>query len=145
VQIKSELRGGEYVLISDRARMDEQSIYSFLITTYWGKELSIEALRRSLDQSICFGIFHEHRQVAFCRVFTDYVAIAYLFDVYVLESHRGKGLAKWMVETAVNDDRVSRVRRWLLVTRDAHPLYEKVGFRRLTDPERYMEKVRESS
>lgn len=136
-----DFRRGEYLLTSESSKMDFEAVYRFLITTYWGHQITKESLRRAMNHSLCFGMFHEGEQIGFCRVFTDYCSVAYLFDVYVLAAHRGKGLATWMLEKVLIDDRIARVRRWLLVTRDAQRLYEKVGFRSLSEPERYMEKI----
>jgi GNAT superfamily N-acetyltransferase len=96
---------------------------------------------RSIDGALCFGLYEDGRQVAFARVITDRATFAYLADVFVIESHRGRGLAAWFMETILAHPDLQGLRRWMLLTRDAHPLYRKVGFTELAHPERVMEKV----
>ncbi|HEX9149574.1 MAG TPA: GNAT family N-acetyltransferase [Thermoanaerobaculia bacterium] len=90
-------------------------------------------------ESLCFGLFEDGRQIGFARVITDAATFAYLADVYVLGSHRGRGLATWLMECILAHPGLAGLRRWMLVTRDAHALYRKVGFRELAHPERIME------
>jgi GNAT superfamily N-acetyltransferase len=94
---------------------------------------------RSIDGSLCFGLFEDGRQIGFARVITDAATFAYLADVYVLESHRGRGLATWLMKSILAHPDLQGLRRWMLVTRDAHGLYRKVGFSDLAHPERIME------
>jgi GNAT superfamily N-acetyltransferase len=89
--------------------------------------------------SFCFGLFERDRQIGFVRVVTDFTTFAYLCDVFVLESHQGKGLGTWMMECVVRHPRLQGLRRWHLTTRDAHALYRSVGFTQLSKPERHME------
>jgi GNAT superfamily N-acetyltransferase len=74
------------------------------------------------------------RQVGFARVVTDRATFAYLADVFVVEDARGRGLAAWLVATILGHPELQRLRRWLLVTRDAHGLYRKFGFAAVADP-----------
>jgi GNAT superfamily N-acetyltransferase len=100
-------------------------------------------VERAARQSLTFGVYHEPadgavRQVGYARVLTDYVAFAYLTDVFVLEEHREQGLACWLMETIASLPELQGIRSWLLKTRDAHGLYEKFGFAPPPDPERFM-------
>jgi GNAT superfamily N-acetyltransferase len=95
---------------------------------------------RSIRHSLCFGLYEDDRQVGFARVVTDRATYAYLADVFVLESHRARGLASWLMEIILGHPELQGLRRWSLVTRDAHSLYRKVGFGGLAHPERHMEK-----
>ena len=88
---------------------------------------------------MCFGLFEGSRQIGFARVVTDYATFAYLADVFILEGYRGRGLAKFLMESIVAHPRLQGLRRWLLATRDAHSLYEKFGFIPLARPDRFME------
>jgi GNAT superfamily N-acetyltransferase len=114
---------------------------------------------RSIAHSLCFGIYDrsgetshvsqkqrdmghprsEGYQVGFARVISDFSTVAYLGDVFVLESHRGRGLGKWMMECIMRHPALQGLRRWILLTRDAHELYAKSGFTPLKASERYME------
>jgi GNAT superfamily N-acetyltransferase len=73
-------------------------------------------------------------------VITDRATFAYLGDVFVLEEFRGRGLSKWLMQVVTGHPDLQGLRRWVLLTRDAHGLYEKVGFTRIARPERYMER-----
>ncbi len=75
------------------------------------------------------------------RVVTDYATFAYLCDVFVLESHQGKGLGVWLMQCVIEHPELQGLRRWHLLTRDAHTLYREVGFKPLSQPERHMELV----
>lgn len=86
-----------------------------------------------------FGVYHRNDLIGFARAVTDYSTFAYVADVFVLEAYRGKGLSKWLMQTMVTHPQLQGLRRWALATRDAHGLYEKVGFKLLAKPERWME------
>ena len=88
---------------------------------------------------MCFGVFENAKQVGFARVIADYATYAYLADVFILESHRGKGLSKFLMECIVAHPQLQGLRRWTLATRDAHGLYAKFGFTPLQTPDRFME------
>jgi len=143
-----EFRRADFVISTDRERLDLDVIHSFLTNCYWARGISREIVARSIGHSLCFGIYHEDpnsprassaAQVGFARVVSDFATIAYLGDVFVLESHRGRGLSKWMMECIVGHPALQGLRRWILLTRDAHGLYSKFGFTPLKAPERYME------
>ena len=115
-------------------------IHEFLTNCYWAKAIPREVVARSIEHSLCFGIYHgSGGQVGFARVVSDFATIAYLGDVFVLESHRGRGLGKWMMECVVRHPALQGLRRWILLTRDAHGLYSQFGFTPLESAERYME------
>jgi GNAT superfamily N-acetyltransferase len=130
-----------FTISTDPARLDRALIHGFLTTSYWAKGIPRETVDRSIEGALCFGLYENGRQVGFARVITDTATFAYLADVFVLESHRGRGLAAWLMETIVAHPDLQGLRRWMLLTRDAHPLYRKVGFAELARPERVMEKV----
>jgi GNAT superfamily N-acetyltransferase len=119
---------GDYTISTDRARLDLDVIHGFLSTSYWATGRSRERVARSIEQSVIFGLYQGREQVGFARVVTDYVVVAYLADVFVLESHRGKGLGRWLVDVVTNHPDLQSVRRWMLGTRDAHELYRQFGF-----------------
>ena len=94
---------------------------------------------RSIANSLCFGRYDGERQVGFARVISDFATFAYIGDVFVLEAYRGRGLGKWMMECIVKHPSLTGLRRWVLVTRDAHGLYAQSGFTALRTPDRWME------
>ena len=135
----TEWRKEEFTISTDRSKLDRKAIHEFLTVSYWATGIPREVVDRSIEGSLCFGIFEGEKQVGFARVITDKATFAYLADVYVLESHRGRGLAAWLMECILAHPELQALRRWMLVTRDAHPLYQKSGFRELAHPERIME------
>lgn len=135
-----ESRLGDIVVSTDRARLDVPLIHQFLTRSYWSQGIPREVVERSIENSLCFGVFDNSEQVGFARVITDRATFAYLADVFVLESHRGRGLAKFLMECISNHPQLKSLRRWVLATRDAHGLYEKFDFTPLAHPERYMER-----
>jgi GNAT superfamily N-acetyltransferase len=133
-------RRGDLVISTDRARLDLDVIHGFLTNCYWAKGIPREVVARSIENSLCFGIYDgSGRQVGFARVISDFATIAYLGDVFVLESHRGQGLGKWLMQCIMQHPAVQGLRRWILLTRDAHGLYSQVGFTPISAPEVYME------
>jgi GNAT superfamily N-acetyltransferase len=135
----NEWRREGFTVSTDRSKLDRRVIHEFLAGSYWAKAIPREIVDRSIENALCFGLYEEDRQVGFARVITDRATFAYLADVFVLESHRGRGLAAWLMECILAHPDLRGLRRWMLVTRDAHPLYRKVGFRELAHPERIME------
>ena len=136
----AEHRQGEFLISTARSRLDLTLIHSFLSHSYWAEGIPFETVERSIEHSLCFGIYDgSEAQIGFARVVSDFATIAYLGDVFVLESHRGQGLGKWMMECIVQHPALQNLRRWILLTRDAHELYGKFGFTPVKAPERYME------
>ena len=132
-------RGG-YTISTDKSRLDIGVIHGFLDTSYWAAGRSPETIRRSIENSISFGVYKADQQVGFARVITDYATFAWIADVFVLEQHRGQGLSKWLMEVIIGHPELQGFRRWVLATKDAHDLYRKFGFTELTRPERWMER-----
>ncbi|HYE03575.1 MAG TPA: GNAT family N-acetyltransferase, partial [Phycisphaerales bacterium] len=120
--------------------LDLEAVHAYLSRSYWAAGVPIEVVRRAAAHSLCFGVYHADGQVGFARVITDRATFAYLSDVFVLEAYRGRGLSKWLVETILAHPDLRGLRRFCLLTRDAHGLYARYGFRPLADPRRYMER-----
>ena len=97
-------------------------------------------VQRSIENSLCFGVYHQEKQVGFARVITDQATFAYLSDVFVVHEHRGKGISKLLVETISTYPALQGLRRWVLATQDAHTLYEQFGFTALDKPEMFMQR-----
>ena len=132
---------GAYSISTDSALLDRPLIHAFLSGSYWAGGIPRETVDRSIEGALCFGVYEGASQVGFARVITDRATFAYLADVFVLESHRGQGLAVWLMEAIRSHPDLQGLRRWILMTRDAHGLYEKSGFRTIQDPSRCMEIV----
>jgi len=132
---------GEYLITTDRSRLDVPLIHNFLSEeSYWAVGRSVEVVRRTIDNSLCFGVYKENEQVAFARVVTDFATFAWLADVFVVPEHRGQGLAKWLMEVILAHPELQGFRRWVLATKDAQTLYAQFGFIPLHRPERWMER-----
>ena len=135
-----EWRRGEYLISTDKEQLDIATIHAFLTTSYWAAGISIEIVKRSIEHSLNFGLFQNDQQAGFARMITDYTTFAYLADVFVLEPFRGRGLSKWLMQVIVAHPELQGLRKWVLFTRDAHGLYEQVGYTSLANPERAMER-----
>lgn len=140
-----------YVVSADKSLLDVEAIYAFLSTCYWSPGIARERVERAIANSLCFGAYDTSTprgvtgglfaQVGFARVVTDRASFAYLCDVFVLESHRGGGVGKLLMETIMAEPAIRGVRCFSLKTRDAHGLYKQFGFAPMPDPSRYMEIV----
>jgi GNAT superfamily N-acetyltransferase len=137
-EILEQVRG-DYLISSDPARLDLVAIHRYLTAAYWSQGLPMDVLERAVAGSLCFGLYYRTDQIGFARVITDAATFAYLCDVYILEPHRNRGLARWLMEVVTSHASLQGLRRFVLVTRDAHGLYAKFGFRPLAQPDRYME------
>ena len=130
-----------YLITDDAARADLDAVHDYLTHSYWAAGIPRETVARSLRGSLCFSLFSSGLQSGFARVITDRATFAYLADVYVLEEHRGRGLSRWMMQIITGHPDLQGLRRWSLVTRDAHGLYAKCGFKPLAASDRHMERV----
>jgi len=134
----------QYVISTDTRRLDRGAIHAFLRNSYWAPGIPRAVVDRSIQNSLPFGVYDSEGQVGFARVITDYATFAYIADVFVLPSHRGRGLARWLMEVIHAHPDLQGLRRWMLVTRDAQALYRKVGYRDVEDCSRFMEIVNRS-
>jgi GNAT superfamily N-acetyltransferase len=135
-----EYRKDGFVISTDRSRLDVDAIHRFLTDCYWAKGIPRETVVRSIESSLCFGVYCEGKQAGFARVISDFATYAYLGDVFVLEPYRGRGLAKWLMKCIVAHPALQGLRRWTLATRDAHGLYAQFGFTPLQVSDRWMER-----
>ena len=136
----TEYRRGEFLISTNRERLDVNVIHGFLTNCYWAKGIPREVVERSIEHALCFGIYDgKGAQVGFARVISDFATVAYVGDVFVLETHRGRGLGKWLMQCITRHPALQGLRRWILTTRDAHGLYAQVGFTPVKAPERFME------
>ncbi len=134
-------RRGEMMVSTNPRLVHVATVQAFLSQSYWARGIPVEVVERSIRGSVPFGLYDGGRQVGFARVVTDLATYGYLADVFIVESHRGRGLARWMMECVIGHPSLAGFRRWQLATMDAHGLYEQAGFRRVAHPERMMEMV----
>jgi GNAT superfamily N-acetyltransferase len=132
-----------YEISTDRARLDLDVIHGFLREAYWSPGVTRDVVERSIEGSLCFGLYGaDGAQAGFARVVTDGATFAWIADVFVLEPHRGRGLGVWLMETVLGHPDLQGLRRIVLATMDAHGLYERLGFEPLPTPERWMSVLR---
>lgn len=136
----TECKRAGYTISANLERLDFGVVHGFLKKSYWAKDIPAEVVRRSIEHSLCFGLYKGASQVGFARVVTDRATFAYLADVFIVEAHRGRGLSKWLMEVVLAHPDLQYLRRWLLATADAHGLYSKFGFKELKSPAHFMER-----
>jgi len=129
-------------ITTDVGSMDLDAIHAYLTRSYWSEGISKQLVSRAMAGSLCFGLLDGAQQIGFARVVTDRATYAYLCDVYVLEEHQGRGLGTWLMSELMAHPDLQGLRRWGLVTRDAHGLYEKFGFGAPANPAGLMEIAR---
>ncbi len=135
-----EWRQGEFIISTDKRLLDLSLIYGFLTASYWAEGIPFETVKKSIEHSLNFGVYKAGEQVGFARVITDYATYAYIGDVFIIENYRGQGLSKWLMQVIASHPELQGLRRWSLLTRDAHGLYRQSGFTQPQNPEPYMEK-----
>lgn len=135
----TEIKKNDFLISTNRSKMQLDVIHQFLSNSYWAKGTTLEHVEISIQNSLCFGVFHENKQIGFARVISDFVSFAYLKDVFILEEFRGLGLSKWLLETILNLPELKLVKCWMLKTADAHALYSQFGFSKPLKPEMIME------
>jgi len=133
---------GDFRITTDHAAVDLDAVHGFIARSYWAEGIPRDLLARAIAGSIPFSLFAGDAQVGFARVVTDRATFAYLADVYILETHRGQGLGRWLIEIVMAHPELQGLRNFMLATRDAHFLYERVGFTPLRIPERFMQIAR---
>ena len=133
----------DYEISTDPDRLDVAVIHKFLAEdSYWSPGIPRSVVERAIENSLCFGVYHGATQVGFARVVTDKSTFALLADLFILKTHRGKGLSKWLMRCVVGHEDLQGLRRLLLLTSDAHGLYRQFGFKELGSPSRFMEVLR---
>jgi GNAT superfamily N-acetyltransferase len=134
----TEYQRGNYIISTDKTRLNLNLIHEFLSQrSYWAQGRSLATVQNSIEHSLCFGVYNDTQQVGFARVVTDYATFAWLCDVFILETHRGKNLGKWLIECVTAHPDLQGL--FVLATRDAHELYRRYGgFEDLSAPERWM-------
>jgi GNAT superfamily N-acetyltransferase len=141
-----EERRGDLEVSTDPSRLDASAIHDFLSRSYWAEGIPRATVERSLRNSLCFGLYQVEGgapdQIGLARVVSDLATFAYLCDVYVLPDWQGRGLGRWLLDCVMRHPDLSGVRRFTLVTRDAHEIYRAFGFGELAHPSRHLEILR---
>ena len=138
-----EHRRGKFLVSTDAARLDVGAVHDFLTNdSYWARGIDRALVERAIAGSLCFGLYHDQSQIGFARVITDCASFAYLADVYVLSAYRGQKLGVFLIDSVMKHPALIGLRRFMLITDDAHGLYARFGFVPLATPERAMEIVR---
>ena len=135
-----KIQKDNFIISTDKEKLDIKMIYRFLSQSYWASNRTLEQVKESIKHSLCFGVYQSEAQIGFARIITDYSTFSYLADVFIIPEFRGLGLGKWLVETIFSLDEVKNVRCMLLTT-DAHKIYEQVDFTVFPYPERVMIKM----
>jgi GNAT superfamily N-acetyltransferase len=137
--VNHQARREDYLISTDHALLDVEVIHNYLRQSYWAADIPVEIVRRSIANSLCFGVYKNAGQIGFARIISDYATFAYLADVFILEPFRGQGLSKWLMEMIISHPQLQGLRKWMLATRDAHELYRKFGFTGIKNPDNCME------
>jgi GNAT superfamily N-acetyltransferase len=134
-----ETQRGPFTISTDPRRLDIDRIVDMLSRAYWAIGRPRERTERAIQNSLVFGVYEGDKQIGVARVVTDYSIFAYLCDVFIREEYRAHGLGKWLIETILEHPDLKEMRRWVLVTSDAHELYRRYGFTSIEDPEKWMQ------
>lgn len=135
-----EVTQGAFRISTDIEKIDVAFVHRYLSQeSYWAKGIPMAIVQKSIENSVCFGIYAGEKQVGFARVLTDKATYGYLADVFIDKSYRRRGLSRWLMECILEHPELQGFRRWLLATADAHGLYAQSGFKPLAKPERWME------
>jgi GNAT superfamily N-acetyltransferase len=125
---------------TDKQKLNIDLIHSYLSReSYWAKDRDMEIVKTSIDNSLCFGVYLENKQIGFARVVSDYSVFAWIMDVFILEDYRGNGYGKNLMSAIMAHEKLQNLQRWGLGTEDAHGLYEQFGFKPLSKPQNMME------
>ena len=122
------------VISKDKNKLDIQVIFNFLKNSYWAGDRTIEEVSKSIENSLCFGLFENRDQIGFGRIITDQVVFAYMADIFIVESKQGLGYGKLLIESMLNDSALKAVKNWYLITKDAQEMYKQIGFKNYDDP-----------
>jgi N-acetylglutamate synthase-like GNAT family acetyltransferase len=126
---------------TNKNELDIEFVHQFLTTAYWAKGRTKQEVEKTINNSLCFGIYLNNKQIGFARVVSDYTIFAYIMDVFIAEEFRGNGYSKILMEYVMKEPSLKDIQRWGLATVDAHFLYKKFGFTQLEHPERMMLKL----
>lgn len=136
-----EVSRNGFVISTDKSRLDIAAMHDFLSKeAYWSLNVPIAIIAKTVENALNFGLYEGEKQIGYAKIISDYATIAYLGDVYVLPEYRGRGLSKWLMETVHSHPQLQGLRRWILLTGDAHGLYRQFGWTDIAAPEKWMER-----
>lgn len=136
-----EVKRRKYIVSNDKRKLNWDLVCTEIKKQYWAKDLSLAVIKKSIKNSRSYGLYYENQQIGFAKALSDQSRFAYLSDVFILEEHRGKGLAVFLIKSILNDPELKHVAKWMLATKDAHNLYKKVGFEKLKNPNAFMQLI----
>lgn len=126
---------------TDKSKLQIEVIHQFLTNSYWAEGRTMDDVKKTIEHCLCFGVYHDDKQIGFARVLTDFTVFAYIMDVFILPEYRGKGFSKQLMKAINEDPRLKSCKVWMLKTRDAHGLYKQFGYTELGHPEKVMERI----
>ena len=126
------------IISTDKDKLDIPLIHSFLTNAYWAKGRTFQQVKTSIENSICFGVYKNNAQIGFARLITDKVVFAYIMDVFIIKEERGNGYSIMLMKEILNHSELNEIKTWFLATIDAHGLYERFGFEKVTDTNKWM-------
>jgi len=126
---------------TDKSKLQLEVIHHFLTNAYWAKGRTLHDVKKTIEHCLCFGVYHEEKQIGFARIATDYTVFAYIMDVFILPDHRGKGYSKQLMKAINEEPQLKLCKVWMLKTLDAHGLYKQFGYTELGHPEKVMERI----
>lgn len=130
----------EFCISTDKSKLDLKMVHRFLSQeSYWSKNIPFEKVEKAAANSLTFGVYDGEIQIGYARIISDYTSVAYLGDVFISPAYRGKGLSKWLLTIIMSYPELQGLRRWVLLTADAHGLYRQFGWTEIAAPERWME------
>jgi GNAT superfamily N-acetyltransferase len=128
-----------FIITTDKSKINLEYVHDFLSGSYWSAGIPVQTVKKAVEGSLCFGVYHNDKQIGFARMITDSATFAYLADVFIDQNYRGKGLSKWLMEVIMAHPDLQGLRRIMLATKGAHGLYKKYGFTPITGVERWMQ------
>jgi len=118
-----------FLISTNPALLDVKAIHQYLSEeSYWAQNIPYATVEKSLQHSLCFGMYDGNKLIGFARLITDRAAFAYLCDLFIIEQYRKRGLSKWLMQTIHAHPELQSLRRWMLATKDAQGLYEQFGW-----------------
>jgi GNAT superfamily N-acetyltransferase len=134
------INGESFFISDDKLLLNVEIIHDYLCEeSYWSKGIPLKTVQNSIDHSLCIGVFYQNQTIGFARVVSDYSTFAYLCDVFVLDKFQGRGISKQLMTFIMHHPNLNGLRRWMLMTKDAHGLYSQFGWQQLDAPDKAME------
>ncbi|MFT3932663.1 MAG: GNAT family N-acetyltransferase [Chitinophagaceae bacterium] len=133
-----EIYKDQFCISTDKDKIDIACVHQFLSHSYWAENIPIATVKKSIEHSMCFGVYENVKQIGFARVVTDQSTFAHLADVFIDDNYRGRGLSKWLMEVIMKHPELQGLRNFQLGTKDAHGLYAQFGFKLWEDAGRMM-------